>query len=141
VLFRSEGVLRFTDDCPICTIISVQDWFTLPLAPTVVTSITLTGKWRSAVANATLNAVWQIRTKCITDGETFDGVAWNASQAIVEANKAVAYQENDIAATTLTITGCSTGKRFKFYLFRDPAHASDTLAATAELISLRFTVQ
>lgn len=130
------GVLQFTDDG--ATVISVQDWFVLP--PNVAT-VSLAGKWRSGVADDTKSVVWQIQTKCVADGEAFDGGAWNSAQIIVDANKATANLSNDFSLTPVTITGCAAGERFKFYFFRDPAHASDTLAATAELISLRFTVQ
>lgn len=128
-----KGVLQFTDDG--ATVISAQDHFTLPA--TLPASIDFSGKWRSAVANAGVNVVWQIQTKCVADGETAGG-AWNAAQVITDANKAVANQENDFAQAGLTITGCAGGEELYWYLARDPAHASDTLGATAELISLRF---
>lgn len=130
-----KGVAQFADGASQ----SVQDHFTL--APDWTGPIDLTGKWRSGAANAGANVVWQIQTKCVADGETAGGVAWSAAQVITDGNKGTAGAENDFSFPSINTAGCAAGEEFYFYFFRDPAHASDTLGAAAELMSLRFTLR
>jgi hypothetical protein len=125
-----KGVVQFADSGTM----SVQDHITLPADWTG--TLKLYGKWRANVADANKSVVWQVQTKCVANGEVLDSIAWNAAQAITSAAKVVANQDIDFAEPSLTVTGCTAGEEMYLYLFRDPAHVSDTLAATAELIRL-----
>jgi hypothetical protein len=126
------GVAQFTE----AATEDVQDRFFLP--PTWTGTVDLTIKWRStAVAG---NVVWQVQTICVEDGETGDP-AFNAASTVTDATKGVANQWNDATITGVTITGCAAGEELLFRFFRDPTHASDTLGATAEMISLLWTIR
>jgi hypothetical protein len=85
--------------------------------------------------------VWQIVTMCAGEGETVDGNAWSAAAVAVAANKAVANQISTVNFSATLGSGCSAGKELYFRFLRDPGHAADDLNATAELLSLRFTVR
>jgi len=83
------------------------------------------------------NVVWQIQTGCAADNEA-DDPAWNTAQTIVDATKGVASRRNVASLTSITMTGCSADELLHLRVLRDPAHASDTLGATAEFEGLRF---
>lgn len=119
---------------------SCQDRFRLP------SDWTLTGQaaamevellWRTPATTG--NVVWQIQTAFAGDGEVVP--AFNAAQLITDAAKATTLQLNTTTALALTTTGAAAGKEFFFKILRDPAHASDTIAAAAELISVTFTLR
>ncbi len=129
------GVAQFSDTATQ----SVQGHF--PLPPDWAGNINLDARWRSNTAAGSV--VWQVQTVCVADAETGDP-AWNAAQKLTDVSKAVAYQFNDAAidaAAPLTTTGCAAGEDLMFKFFRDPVDAGDTLAATAELIWIRFKIR
>jgi len=126
------GVLQFTE----AATEDVQDHFSLPA--TWVGTVDLAIKWRStAVAG---DVVWQVQTICVADAETGDP-AFNAASTVTDTTKGVANQWNDAAITGVTITGCAAGEELLFRFFRDPTAGADTLNATAELISLLWTIR
>ena len=129
------GVLQFSDGAAQ----SVQDHFALP--PDWTGNIDLDIVWRSQVADGNRHAVWQVQTMCAGDGQTVDGNAWNALQSVTSTNKAVANQVTTATLSTVSTGGCVAGKELYFRLLRDPAHAADELGATAELLSIRFTLR
>jgi hypothetical protein len=89
--------------------------------------------------SATTNSVvWQLATICVADAETSDP-AFNTASTVTDAAKGTTLQLNDASITTVTITGCAAGELMYLRVFRDPAHASDTLAATARLIGVELT--
>ena len=115
----------------------IQGKLRLPLGWT--STIDVYVRWRTPATTG--DVVWQIRTAAAGDGETGDP-SWNAAQAFTaDAAKATANQWNDVTLTTLTTTGASAGKTLLFEFLRDATHASDTLAAVAELIEVVFVIR
>jgi hypothetical protein len=125
------GVAQFTD----ASSQSVQDHFTLPGS---FSSVALRVYWRTSATTGT--AVWQVQTACVGDGETVDP-AWNPAQEIADAAKGTANQVNGATLASVTTTGCGADEELFFQLFRDPGHAGDNLGATAELLSVKFSIQ
>lgn len=131
------GVAQFPDGAATA---SVQDHFLLPADWTGSAAILdLDGIWRTAATSGSV--VWQIAAVCVGDAESGDPAAFNAATTTTEAAKGVANQFNAFSIPSITIIGCTAGKQLFYKFYRDPAHASDNLAATAELVSLRFTVR
>lgn len=126
------GVLQFADAASA----SFQDHITLPTGWTGAVDLAL--KWRSAAIAGSV--VWQIQTICVADAETFDP-AFNTASTVVDATKGTTLQLNDASITGITTTGCAVGEEMFFKLTRDPAHASDNLGDTAELIGLEWTIR
>lgn len=127
------GVAQFADGA---STLSMQGHFTLPSDWTG--NIDLAGKWRTAATTGSV--VWQVATACVADGETSDP-SFNTASTVTEAAKGTTLQQNDFAIASVTVTGCAAGEELYFKFLRDPTHGSDDLAATAELISLVFTVR
>jgi len=95
-------------------------------------------KW---LTTATANSVvWQLSTICVADAET-DDPAFNTASTVTDAAKGTANQTNDADIAGVTMTGCAAGALLHLKVQRDSAHASDTLAATARLISLELTLR
>ena len=114
---------------------SVQDRFVLP--STWTGTLDLLIKWSTSATSGSV--VWQVQTACVADGETGDP-AWNSASTVTDAAKGVANQWNDASIAAVDVTGCSAGEQLLFRFFRDPAHASDDLAADAALISLEWAL-
>jgi glucose dehydrogenase len=98
----------------------------------------VSGFWRTSATTG--DVVWQIATTCVTDAETGDP-AFNSASTITDTAKGTTLQYNTFSGNTITVTGCVAGEELFFKLSRDSAHGSDTLAATADLISVTFNVQ
>ncbi len=105
--------------------------------PTDWTS-TLDAKFVWFTSATTNSVVWQIATICVADAETSDP-AFNTASTVTDAAKGTTLQLNDASITGVTTTGCAAGEVMYLKVFRDPAHASDTLAATARLVGLELT--
>jgi hypothetical protein len=101
-------------------------------------SIDFTLRWYSNTTSG--SAVWQVATACAGDGAGYDP-SFNSYQTVTDASKGTANQFNDAAITGLTTTGCSAGSTLFVKVYRDPAHASDSLAATANLISAELVLR
>ena len=86
------------------------------------------------------NVVWQVATICVADAETGDP-AFNTASTVTDAAKGTTLQHNDAAITGLTMTGCAAGETLFLRVFRDPANASDTLAATARLVAVELAIR
>lgn len=106
----------------------------LPAEWTGAIDLVLTWK-TAATAN---NVVWQIQTACAAVGESLDP-AWNTAQAIADAAQGTTNLLNTASQTGVTTTGCAAGETLFIKIFRDPSHASDSLAATASLLAVDFT--
>jgi hypothetical protein len=126
------GVAQFAD----ASNLSVQDHFTLPSDWTGV--IDISGLWRTSATTG--DVVWQIATICVGDAETGDP-AFNTSTTITDTAKGTTLQYNTFSTTAITITGCAAGEELYFKFYRDSAHGSDTLAATAELLNIAITLR
>lgn len=86
------------------------------------------------------NVVWQVQTVCSALTETMDP-AFNAAQLITDAAQGVAGRQNRATQTNLTTTGCAAGELLFLKILRDPAHGSDTLGATADLVGVEIIVR
>jgi hypothetical protein len=130
-----KGVLDFADGA---SSLSAQNTFLLPSDWTG--NIDAKFVWL-ATTNAG-NVVWQIQTSCTNvDATETDDNAFNAAQTVTTAVPGTANRVTTSSIATLTTTGCTAGEVFHVKIFRDPAHASDTSAATARLIGVEFTVR
>lgn len=127
------AVAQFADGA---STLSVQGHFSL--ASDWTGNIDLAGKWRTSATSGAV--VWQISTICVADGETVDP-SFNTASTVTETAKGTTLQLNDFTISSVTVTGCSAGEELFYRFFRDPTNGSDTLAATAELVSMFFTVR
>lgn len=94
----------------------------------------------TANSTSTNSVVWAIQAYAVADDGAL-GVSFGTPQAVADANKSTAYDLNITSATSgFTIAGTPTaGKWAYFRLYRASGHASDTLAATARLLSVVLT--
>jgi hypothetical protein len=122
------GVLEFTDTA----IAAVQDSFSLPDANIQTAAVNLW--WRTPATSG--SAVWQLQTAC---SSTLTSGNWGSAQAAVSAAPGAA--DTWTAATlTVDVSACA-GKHFFWRLFRDPAHASDTIANATDVGRVLFSIQ
>lgn len=91
--------------------------------------------WRTTATTG--NVVWQLQTSCTADGESVDP-AVNTVQTTTDATQGVASRFNTATLSTVTTTGCAAGEMLHLRFFRDPTHASDTIAADADFIGIEF---
>lgn len=127
-----KGVLDFSDTSNL----SAQMTWKLP--STWTGNIDANIKWFSAVTTG--DVVWQLATICVADAET-DDPAFNTASTVTDTTKGTANQTNDAAITSVTATGCAAGELMHLKIFRDSAHASDTMAGTARLIGVELVVR
>jgi hypothetical protein len=125
------GTLDFADGAPT---LSAQTHLMLPADFTG----TLGAKFKWFTTATSGSVVWQIATICVADAETSDP-AFNTASTVTDGAKGTTLQLNDATIASVTITGCAAGELLYVRVFRDPAHASDTLAATARLIGMELT--
>jgi hypothetical protein len=92
--------------------------------------------WRSTATTG--NVVWQVASICVADGETLDP-AYNAASTVTDATQGTASRFNTASIASVTITGCAAGEMLYLRVFRDPTHASDTIAATASLLGVEVS--
>jgi hypothetical protein len=115
---------------------SVQDHFTLPTD--WVGAVNANIVWTST--NTTGDVVWQIRVACAATAES-PILTWNAANTVTDTTQAVGSQLNTAAISGITTTGCAAGEEMFFEFFRNPALASDTLIATANLVTLQLSIR
>ena len=127
-----KGVADFADGSNL----SMQRTVVLPSDWTGAIDVKL--KWFTAATTGSV--VWQVATACVADGET-DDPSFNAASTVADAAKGVANQTNDATITGVTATGCAAGELLHLKVFRDAAHASDDLAATARLIGIEVKIR
>lgn len=127
------GVAKFADTGTM----AVQGHFKMPSS---LTSMAVTIEWETTVTNTSLAAVWQLRGGCLANNEAGD-LTFNTAQTVTSAALGTARNKIVASISSATLTGCAGSERYYWELYRDPAHASDTLAATAELGSITFTAQ
>lgn len=130
-----KGVLDFADGA---NDLSAQLTLMLPSDWTSTGGVDVRFKWLSATT--TNDVRWKFYTICVADAET-DDPAFNAADPVVDTAKGTANQTNDATITGATMTGCAAGELLHIKISRDPAHASDTHAATARLIGVELTLR
>ncbi len=128
-----RGTLNFADGG---NALSAQQQLALPSDFTGSVDIAIV--WQTTATTG--DVVWQVATICVADAETGDP-AFNAASTVTDTAKGVASQFNAASITGLTTTGCAAGETMFVKLSRDPAHASDTLAATASVVSVELTLR
>ena len=128
-----KGVLDFADGAN-----SLSAQLTYPLPTTWTGTVDARIKWFSATTTG--DVVWQLATICVADAET-DDPAFNTASTVTDTAKGTTLQTNDAAITTVTVTGCAAGELMHIKIFRDPAHASDTHAATARLVGVELVIR
>jgi hypothetical protein len=97
-------------------------------------------KFRWQTSAITGSVVWQAASVCVADGDVNDA-AWNAASTVTDAALGTTLWTNDASITGLTATGCAAGELLHLKIFRDPDHASDDLAATADLIGVEVVTR
>lgn len=93
-------------------------------------------KWFTSATSG--DVVWQLQTICVADAETNDP-SFNTASTVTDTAKGTTLQTNDASITTVTVTGCAAGELMHIKVRRDSGHASDSLAATANLIGVELT--
>ncbi len=84
------------------------------------------------------SVVWQVSTICVNNAETTDP-SFNTASTVTDAALGTTLQLNTASITGITTTGCAAGELMYLRVFRDPANGSDTLAATARLVTTELT--
>jgi len=128
-----KGVLDFADGA---NSLSAQTLTFLPTDWTGAIDVRLF--WFTAAITG--NVVWQVATICVADAETGDP-AFNTASTVTDTAKGTTLQFNEASITGVTATGCAAGEVLHLKVFRDPAHASDTLANTARLVAVELTTR
>ncbi len=128
-----KGVADFADGA---ASLSMQRTLALPSDWTGAVDVKF--KWLTTATTG--DVVWQIATICVADAET-DDPAFNTASTVTDTAKGTTNQTNDASVTGITMTGCAAGEAWHIKVLRDPAHASDTLAATARLLGVELTVR
>lgn len=127
-----RGVLDFADGADLSAQIQI------PLSADWTGSIDVALVWHTTATSG--NVVWQAQTICVADAETGDP-AFNTASTVTDAAKGTTVQFNTAAITSVTITGCAAGEVLFLKIRRDAGHASDSLAATARLVSVDLTLR
>jgi hypothetical protein len=116
-------------------VVAVQGGFRLP--PSYSGVVLANMKWRTSATSG--DVVWQIATACTADAEVFDDT-FNTASEVTDTAKGTTLQLNDAQIASVDVTGCAAGEHLQWRLFRDAGHASDNLAATAQLVDVEFRV-
>lgn len=112
--------------------------FLLPLPGDWTGNIDLAGYWRTSVTSNSV--VWQAATRCVGTGEVPTD-SYNTAEIATDAAAGTTLQWNSFSILNIPSTGCAPSEAKFLRVFRDPAHGSDTLAATAELIMFSLTLR
>jgi hypothetical protein len=118
----------------------MQTSFVLPASWNSGAATTLDFYWFSGVGDAGKSAVWQAQTVCSSHGDALN-TAFNAFDTVTSAADAAASKLRVATLSALTMTGCAAGDTLTINIKRDPAHASDNLGATAQLLAIRLGYQ
>jgi hypothetical protein len=82
---------------------------------------------------------WGLAARAFADGDALDQ-AFGTAQEVTDANQALDDVNISTATPAITIGGTPAAHNFvQFRAYRNPADANDTLAATAELLSIKIT--
>jgi hypothetical protein len=113
-------------------------FFEIALPSDWVGAIDISILWYAATTAG--DVVWQVATAGAGDNTDFDPT-FNTAQNIITTSKSVANRINTSSLTGLTLTGLVAGGLAWIKILRDPAHASDTLGATANIIGAMVTLR
>lgn len=88
------------------------------------------------------NAKWSLSTICTAVAATeTDDAAFNTASTVTTAAPGTANRLQTSAITSLTATGCAAGEFLHLKVFRDGNDASDTIAATANLLGVELKIR
>ena len=120
------------------TIQTFANW-SMPM-PSDYNGGTITAVFYWVAGNASTNSVeWGLAARAFADGDALDQ-AFGTAQEVTDANQANDDVNISAATPAITIAGTPAGGNFvQFRAYRNPGDANDTLAATAELLSIRIT--
>jgi hypothetical protein len=93
------------------------------------------------IANSasTNSVVWGLAARSYPDNSAIDQ-AFGTAQEVTDANTGTNQVNISAATSAITIGGTPAASNFvQFRAYRNPANASDTLAATANLLAIRIT--
>lgn len=83
--------------------------------------------------------VWGLQAVAVGDNEALDA-AYGTAQTSIDTWQSASVQHTGPVSAAITAAGTlAAGKRLLFQLYRDPAHASDTIAGTCGLIAIALT--
>jgi hypothetical protein len=101
---------------------------------------TITAKFYWAAPSVSTNSVvWGLQARAYADSQLLDQ-AYGTAQEVTDANQANDDVNISAATAAITIGGTPAAGNFvQFRAYRNPAAAGDTLAATAELLSIHIT--
>ena len=101
---------------------------------------TITAVFYWMANNVSTNAVvWGIQARAFNDSDPIDA-AFGTAQTVTDANNATRDVNISAASSAITIGGTpAAGSYVQFRVYRDGAAGGDTLAAVAELLSVRIT--
>jgi hypothetical protein len=85
------------------------------------------------------NVVWQFQSSCATPDADTPDQAFNTASTVTDAASGVTGVLNLAAVGGMTMTGCLASDLLTIKVTRDPAHASDTMAATAQMVGFIAT--
>jgi hypothetical protein len=120
------------------TIQTFANW-SMPM-PSDYNGGTITAVFYWVAGNASTNSVrWGLQARAFADGNLIDQ-AFGTAQEVTDANQANDSVNISAATPAITIGGTPAASNFvQFRAYRNPGDAADTLAATAELLSIRIT--
>jgi hypothetical protein len=101
-------------------------------------TITAVFYWVAGSAS-TNSVVWGLAGRAFADGDAIDQ-SFGTAQETTDANQSNDDVNISPATPAITLGGSPAASNFvQFRAYRNPANASDTLAATAELLAIRIT--
>lgn len=102
-------------------------------------TITFSPIW-TANSTAVTNVVWQLRAMALGHADSITAGTWGSAVTLTSVGVATVYTVRDPGESTAVTVGNTPAANdwVIFEIFRDPAHASDTFAATAQLIGVHI---
>jgi hypothetical protein len=97
--------------------------------------------WKHGTASTNFGVAWYLRATSAGDGESLDS-AWGTAQVMTDTGGAADTMYTTAKSAAITIGGSpAAGHVIKLEIYRDPAHASDTLAVDAGLwgVTVQYT--
>lgn len=97
-------------------------------------ALTFQPVWKGPSAGSVL---WGLQAVAIGDGESLDA-AFGTAQTVVDTwiSAALTQQTGPVSAAITAGGTLAAGKRVQFQLYRDPTHASDTIAGVVSLLDI-----
>ncbi len=102
---------------------------------------TITAKVHWTTTAASGDVVWGVQAGCVADNEAISGTGLGTAQEVTDGATGAAKLNVTAATSAITIAGTPTaGKLVSVRVYRNAAHASDTLAADARLVAVELSL-